>query len=741
MIFQNIKQLFISNKFPIFLQTDRFDCGPSCLKMLTKFHGKNFSIEHLRYLCNISPDGISGKNLIEAGEELGFHTLPATINFKTLLKEAPLPCVVSWEDRHFVVVYKVLAKKIYIADPAYGLITYTKEEFLKKWLNNKSEGLAILVEPSAKFYIQEENEIKSGLRTILPFLNNYKKYLLQVFVGLFVGIIVQLALPFITQSLVDKGINYQDINFIYILLIAQLTLFLSSSLINIFRSWLLLFIGTRVSMLITSEYLVKLLKKSLSFFNSKGPGDILQRINETRRIEVFLNSAPENVFIYFNALIFLFILAYYSLRIFFLFIIGFTIYTLWVWFFMKKREELDFKRFEAASNINSTLIQMVNGIQEIKINGSEKKHVWEWEKGRIKYYKNSISNLKLSQFQNIGGGIINEIKNILITFTAAILVINGEITLGMMLAIQYIIGQVNAPLLSLISFLSLVQDAKLSIKRFKEIEFITPEEEYLNNKNLLKPSVQTFDIFLKNLNFSYEGKKGKMVLKNINLQIPKGKVTAIVGNSGGGKTTLMKILLKLYLPSSGEIKIGNNNLNHIDSQKWRELCGTVLQEGYIFSDTITNNITESSPYETLNKERLLQAIKIANIEELINDLPSGFNSMIGPAGSSGRTLSGGQRQRVLIARAVYKNPQFLFFDEATSALDANNEKLIVDNLKEFNRGKTVVIIAHRLSTVKDADQIVVLDDGEIKEVGKHFELVKKKGYYHELIKNQLELEN
>jgi ATP-binding cassette subfamily B protein len=738
---KRFKQLFIFKKFPVFLQEDKYDCGPSCLKMITKFYGKNFSIEHLRYVSKLSPDGITGKNLIDALDELGFKTMPALIDFKTLSIEAPLPCVVSWRDRHFLIVYKIRKNKVYVADPSFGLLTYTKNEFIDAWANKEKKGLTFLLEPSARFYEQEENTTESGLKIIIPFLRNYKKYILQIVIGLFVGVIIQLMLPFVTQALVDKGINYQDLNFVYILLIAQLTLFLSSSFINVFRSWLLLFVSTRVSMLITSEYLTKLLKKSLSFFDSKTPGDILQRVNESRRIETFLNNAPGNIFSYFNALFFLIFLLYYSIAIFSIFTIGIIIYTTWVWFFMKKREKLDFKRFEASSMINSTLIQTVNGISEIKANGSEKKHVWEWEKGRVRYYKNTISTLKLNQLQSIGGSIINELKNILITFTAAILVINGKITLGTMLAIQYIIGQINTPLLSLIGFFSLVQDAKLSITRFKQIDFETPEERIINDQNLHSLPEKSNDIFIENLSFSYGGKNGVKILKNINLHIPKGKVTAIVGNSGGGKSTLMKILLKLYLPTEGEVKIGNINLNHIDSHKWLELCGTVLQEGYIFSDTISNNIIESSPYEALDRERLLKAVKIANIEGLINDLPSGFNSMISPAGSSGRTLSGGQRQRLLIARAVYKNPQFLFFDEATSALDANNEKAIVENLKKFIENKTVLIIAHRLSTVKNADHIIVLDEGEIKEVGNHSSLIEQKGYYYKLVKNQLELGN
>lgn len=745
-IIKKIKELIFPHKFPVFKQTDRFDCGPTCLKILAKFYGKNFSMEHLRYQCKIGPDGVSAKNLIAAGESLGFHIIPALIDYETLAVEAPLPCIVYWRDRHFVIVYKIKRGKIYVADPIYGRIVYKKKEFVKAWQNSSRAdgtdgGMTILLEPTADFYKQEDDEKSGGLGIVLPYLSAHKKYILQVFIGVLVGMVVQLIIPFVTQALVDKGINYSDIEFVYILLLAQLVLFLSASFLNIVRSWLLLYIGARTSMLITSDYLTKLLKKSVAFFDGKTPGDILQRINESNRLESFLNTAPGQIFSYVNALVFLFILAYYSLIILGIFTLGIIAYTAWIWFFMKRREELDFKRFDASSNINSTLIQTVNGIQEVKVNASETRHIWSWEKSRVQYYKNAVSTLKLGLFQSIGGDIINQLKNIAITFTAALLVIEGKITLGTMLAIQYIVGQVNTPLLSLVGFFRLVQDAKLSVERFEEIEYVSKEEAILNEKNLLTLPPKTDDIIIEQLNFSYSGGQEDLILKDINLRIPKGKTTAIVGNSGGGKTTLIKLLLKLYLPTDGAIKIGATNLNHIDTQNWRSLCGTVLQDGYIFSDNITNNITESAPNEVVNTERLLEAVKLANIEALINSLPSGFNSMVGPAGSSGRTLSGGQRQRLLIARAVYKNPEFLFFDEATSALDANNERIIIDNLDQFCEGKTVVVIAHRLSTVKNADQIVVLDQGEIKEIGTHEGLIANKGYYYQLIKNQLELGN
>lgn len=744
-LMESIKNLFSMKPFPQYIQSDRYDCGPSCLKIIAQYYGRKLNIEHLRTICRIGPEGVSMDGIITGAEDLGIKGFPAMVSFESLKEEVPLPCIAFWRDRHFLVVYKVTKSHVYVSDPSFGRVKYTINEFLQGWYNKPKyneddNGVLILLEPSADFYTNGNAKEISGIRTIVPYLKNYRRYLTQIVVGLIVGVFIQLLLPFITQSLVDKGINIGDIDFVYVLLAAQLTLFFSSSLISMLRGWLLLYIGARTSMLITSDYLVKLLRKSATFFDSKTPGDILQRINDSNRIESFLNATPETFFSYINASIFLFILGYYDMTIFAIFTGGTIIYTLWVWFFMKKREELDFKRFDASSSINSTLIQMVNGIQEILINGSEKKHRWDWEKNRVKYYKNSVSTLKLTQFQTLGGSVINELKNILITFTSAFLVINGELTLGSMLAIQYIVGQINGPLLSLVSFFRNLQDAKLSIKRFNEVEFLTEHEKTLNDNKLVKLSKEPQDIVLKNVSFSYSGLED-YVLKDLSLTIPKGKVTAIVGNSGGGKTTLMKLLLKLYLPTKGVISIGNTSIEHVNTTAWRSNCGTVMQDGYIFTDTIQNNITESRSTEVVNLDMLVNSINIANLQELINELPSGFNSIVGPSGASGRSLSGGQRQRVLIARAIYKDPGYLFLDEATSALDANNEKDIVNNLEAFQKDKTVVVIAHRLSTVKNADQIVVLDNGEIKEIGTHEELVKSRSYYYNLVKNQLELGN
>jgi ATP-binding cassette subfamily B protein len=551
-----------------------------------------------------------------------------------------------------------------------------------------------------------------------------------------VGSIIQLIFPFLTQSVVDKGINYRDVNFIHIILIAQLTLFISQAGVSIIRSWLLLIVGARINISLASDFLIKMMKLPVSFFDSKITGDVLQRMQDSRRIETFLTSSPNTLFSVFNMIIFLGVLLYYNYIIFLIFLAGATFYILWILIFMKKRSQLEYRRFDQSSGNSSSLIQIVNGIQEIKINNSEKRRRWDWEEIRIKLYKISLEGLKLAQFQGIGASSINELKNIFISYVAAISVINGEMTLGMMLAVQYIIGQLNAPLITLVNFFTQAQDAKISLERMNEVHIEKNEngDEFYQEQFNFKQ-----DIVFNNVSFRYGGEKSPLVLKSINLTIRYNKVTAIVGESGSGKTTLLRLLLKLYNPTKGKIMLGNSNLTNISSSKWRDLCGVVMQDGYIFTDTIARNITESSSDGIINKTKLIKSVQIANIEDMIELMPAGYNTRIGPAGSSGTSLSGGQRQRVLIARAIYKAPEFLFFDEATSALDANNEKKILGNLDEYMKERTAIIIAHRLSTVKNADQIVVLHKGEIVETGIHEELIEKQGYYFRLVKNQLEL--
>ncbi|CAI9679615.1 MULTISPECIES: peptidase domain-containing ABC transporter [Elizabethkingia] len=732
------------NKFPFYKQFDRTDCGPACLRMLAKYYGKVYSSEYLRELCNITSEGVSVLGITDAAEKIGFKTLVATVDYKTLEEQAPLPCIVHWRQRHFVIVYRIEKEKIFVVDPDYGHIEYKKEKFIHAWqntryLNNSDEGLVILFEPSSEFdELGEDKKKKKGFKSLVPYISSYKKYAFQVIVGLTIASIIQLILPFLTQSIVDKGINYREINFVVLVLVAQIMLFFSQSFVSFIQSWLLLYIGSRINLKIATEFLIKLMKLPVTYFDSKIQGDILQRLQDSDRLETFLTSSPITLFSVFNMLIFMGILMYYNTKIFIIFLLGAVLYIIWILFFMKKRAELDYRRFDESSGNSSSLLQIINGIREIKINGSEKRRRWGWEEMRIRLYKISIESLRLTQMQLIGANTINEIKNILISFVAAYSVIKGDMTLGMMLAVQYIIGQLNSPLISLVQFFREAQDAKISLERLNEVKEI--EDEY-QSQELNNDIPNNHNIEIQNLSFRYGGEKSKLILDNINLKVPQGKITAIVGESGSGKTTLIKLLLKLYKPSSGKIKTGDVDLNNIDTRTWRNACGVVMQDGYIFTDTIARNITESQSEGIVNKERLLNSVRIANIEEMIEGFPTGYNTRIGPAGTSGINLSGGQIQRTLIARAVYKNPEFLFFDEATSALDANNEKIIMENLNNFFVGKTVIVIAHRLSTVKNADNIIVLSKGKIIEKGTHIELIKAQGAYYELVKNQLELSN
>ncbi|WP_255408921.1 peptidase domain-containing ABC transporter [Emticicia sp. TH156] len=736
----------LNYKFPYYKQLDAMDCGPTCLRMVAKHYKKNLSIQTLRTKAEIGKEGVSLLGIAQAAEDIGFKTLAVKVSFEKLTTEAPMPCIIHWQQNHFVVVYKITKSRlgkdllIHVADPGRGLLTYSKDEFCQGWLaskkNNEEEGIALLLETTPRFY-EDEGEKTRGLAIgmLWQYVWRYKSLLVQLGLGLMIGSILQVIFPFLTQSIVDTGIQTRNLHFIYLILIAQAMLFLGKVSVDFIRSWILLHISTRINLSILSDFLSKLLKLPIAFFDSKKTGDILQRIGDHHRIESFLTGSSLNVlFSMFNLVIFSFIAAFYNLTIFSIFIVSSILYTLWITVFLRYRRKMDNKRFALASQNQSSLIQLITGVQEIKMNNAEYLKRWEWENLQVKQFKWSIKSLAIGQYQQAGTLFINEGKNILITFLAATAVVNGQMTLGGMMAMQYIMGQLNSPIEQLIQFIQHWQDAQISIERLNEIHEIDNEEP--EEKTFVKYLPQNKDIQIKNLSFTYTGAGNEPVLKDISLSIPNGKVTAIVGTSGSGKTTLLKLLLKFYNPGKGEIKLGDTALNNISPRVWRSVCGTVLQDGFIFSDTIANNIAVSD--ETPDIPQLLHAVKVANIQSFIEELPLSYNTNIGAEGSG---ISQGQKQRLLIARAVYKNPDFIFLDEATNALDANNESVIMQNLNEFFKGRTVVVVAHRLSTVKNADQIVVLEKGEIVETGTHAELTQKHGKYFELVKNQLELGN
>ncbi len=724
--------------FPFYKQPGVKDCGPTCLRIIAKHYGKLISLQEIRKLSETTRIGSNLLKLSDAAEAIGFKSIGAKLSY-TQLEDAPLPCIVHWNKNHFVVVYKIKMGVVYVSDPSYGLITYSKEEFLVRWIGNNAsenikEGITLLLEITPKFQkLQWENTDKKSLRFLFQYLFKYKGLIIQLCIGLLVGSLLQLIFPFLTQSIVDVGIQNQDINFIYVVLAAQIMLFLGRTSVDIFRSWILLHLSTRINISLVSDFFIKLMALPMAYFDTRMTGDIMQRINDHSRIENLLTGTTlSTLFSMFNLLVFGAVLIYYSSAIFGIFAIGSILYVIWILYFLKRRKELDYKRFSQLSQEQSTVIELINGMQEIKMHNAEKQKRWKWEFVQARLFKVSVQSLALEQVQGVGSSVINELKNIVVTFTSAVLVIEGNITLGMMLSIQYIIGQLNAPIGQMVGFIQSYQDAKISMERLSEIHDKKNEED--NDKQLAVKIKPNQKLEIKNLSFRYLG-SDENVIKGLSMEIPANKVTAIVGTSGSGKTTLLKLLLKFYNPNKGNILYGDQYLNNISYKTWRDHCGVVMQEGYVFNDTIAYNIAVGE--DIINQERLIKSAKIANIYDFIQSLPLGFNTAIG---NEGVGVSTGQKQRLFIARAIYKNPQLLCFDEATSALDAKNEKVIMKNLNRFFENRTVIIIAHRLSTVKNADQIVVMDEGKIKESGTHEELLNKKGAYYNLVKNQLELE-
>jgi len=726
-------------KFPYYRQLDAMDCGPTCLRMIADHYGRKYTLQYLREHSYLDREGVSLRGIIEAAETIGMSTMAIKLPFEGESEEepglldAPLPLVAHWKQNHFVVVYKADKKHVWVADPAFGKTKFTVAAFRKHWESDKQKGIALLLEPTPAFYEEEGEKVRvDGFWYLLRYLRPYRPLILQLVLALLLGSFFQLLFPFLTEAIVDIGIETQDIDFIYLVLMAQLMLFLGQITVNIIQSWILLHIGTRINISLISDFLIKLMRLPIGFFDQKMIGDLLQRIADQRRIEYFLTTSTLSVlFSLFNLIIFGFVLWWYNTIIFLIFLGSSILYLVWIMGWLRKRAEVDHFRFREQSENQSAIIELIQGMQEIKLQRSERKHRWNWMNIQARLFRVNMRSLRITQWQDTGANFISQIKDIFITFYVATLVIEGTMTLGMMLAVQYIIGQLNGPLVQFVNFIRTAQDARISLERLGEIQNM--DEEEMSGRLDTDMLPENGNINIEEVSFQYN-KLSDFALKDINLQIPKGKVTAIVGTSGSGKTTLVKLLLGFYKPTKGTIKIGGIHLDNISKGIWRESCGAVMQDGFIFSETIARNVAESD--DTVDKAKLLKAVKTANIQEFVESLPLGYNTKVGLRGNG---LSQGQRQRLLISRAVYKDPSYLFFDEATNALDAQNEKVIMENMEQFFSGRTVIVVAHRLSTVKNADQIIVLEKGALVEKGTHQSLVEKKGYYYTLVKNQLEL--
>ena len=725
-------------------QHDAMQCGIACLQMICGYYGRKYSTECLSHLCCATTEGVSLLGVNEAANVLGFHTLCAKIATAELPK-APMPCILHWNQEHFVVLYQIKnGKKFYVADPGKGLVTYNLDEFMKHWVSTSSggegKGIAMFLETTPAFYtykVEGEGDTKEkrSFRFLFGYVKKYRKYFGQIILGLIVGSLLQLALPFLTQSIVDVGIKNQDIGFVWLVLLGQLMLTISRTAIDFIRRWLLLHISLRINISLVSDFFIKLLKLPMSFFDTKLMGDLMQRMNDHSRVNNFLTQQTLNItFAMLTFVVFSVVLFFYNKLVFAIFLVGSILYGAWMTLFLKRRKVLDYELFEQQAINNNKTYEFITSMQEIKLQDCEQRRRWEWEDTQADLFGVQMKSLKLQQTQEAGSIFINEVKNIIITVVAATAVIHGQMTLGMMLAVQYIIGQLNSPVEQLMNFFYSLQDVKISLERINEIHQIDDE----NGKGDLLTSIEdkSEGIDIKNIMFKYDPHALRKTIDNVNIHIPQGKVTAIVGASGSGKTTLIRLMLGYYPVLEGQINIGNTDINKLNKKWWRRQCGVVMQDGVIFSESIARNIAVDDG--DIDKERLLKAAEIACIKDYVMALPLKFNTKIGRDGVG---LSQGQKQRILIARAVYKNPDYIFLDEATNSLDANNERSIVENLDKFYKGKTVVIVAHRLSTVKNADQIVVIDQGKVVEVGNHESLTAKRGAYYNLVKNQLELGN
>lgn len=735
----------MSSRFECIYQRDSMQCGIACLAMICHHYGYRCSVDSITNLCHASAEGLSMLAISQAAQSLGMQATGAKLSLERLA-QSPLPCILHWKQNHFVVLYRIKGNKFYIADPAKGIIKLSKEEFANCWLSThtdeESTGVALILEPTQQFYAnsdikqQTKYDDSRSLKFFLGYISKYRKQFAIIALALIIGSVIQLVLPLLTQSIVDVGIQNQNIRFIWLILIAQLALTFSRTALDFIRRWILLKIGININISLLSDFFNKLLRLPMPTFDTKATGDLMQRMNDHSRVNNFVTQDTLNItFSAFTFLAFSAVLVSYSIKVFIIFIAGSTIYALWIAKFLCQRKVLDYELFEQRALDNNKTLEFITAMQEIKLHNCEQRRLSEWKNIQSNLLDVQSKALRLKQTQEAGGTFINELKNIIITATAANAVITGDMTLGMMLAVQYIIGQLSVPVEQLMAFIYSLQDVNISLERINEIRRQTDEDA---DTNTPVPNLQTnfSGITFSNVSFRYDPHALTTTLSNINITIPQGKITAIVGASGSGKTTLLKLLLGYYPIEQGIISVGDTDIATINKKWWRKQCGVVMQDGIIFSESIARNIAIDDA--DIDTDRMISAAKIACIHDYITSLPLKYDTRIGRDGTG---LSTGQKQRILIARAVYRNPQYIFLDEATNSLDANSERAIVQNLDKFYAGKTVIIIAHRLSTVRNAHQIVVLDKGHVVECGNHNSLTAARDAYYHLVKNQLELGN
>ena len=731
-------------KFPLHIQHDAMQCGTACLRMITEYFGEKYTMDELEQRCPATSEGVSMLSISRAAEELGLHTVSGRFSIDEL-SEAPQPCILHWNQNHFVILYKVKGGRkgnkervFHVADPGKGLLCYNEKDFIKYWISTHSQGedkgIAMLftVTPMFGKVHSEGHGSQRSLRFLFGYVRQYRRYFFQVLLGLLLASLFQLVLPFLTQAIVDVGIAQKDISFIYLILLGQFVLIFSSTTVDFIRRWLLLHIGIRINISLVSDFFAKLLRLPMPFFDTKQTGDILQRMGDHERVQSFLTGKTLSIlYAIVSLVIFSIVLLVYNVTVFFVFLISSMIYGVWISLFLKRRKVLDYCRFEKQAEAQNRTYQMVTTMQEIKLQNCERRQRWEWEDTQVDLFEVQMKSLKLQQTEQAGSIFINSLKNILVTVFAATAVIKGDMTLGMMLSVQYIIGQLSSPVSQMMGFIYSLQDVRISLERINEVMGKADEDSPHTVRSFQS---QDRSISIQNLSFSYEPQSSRKTLEDINMEIPQGKVTALVGASGSGKTTILKLLLGYYPTQDGMILVGGQPISQYNLQWWRSQCGVVMQDGVIFSESIARNIAvDDGEIDIL---RLKNAAQIANIDGYIEQLPLKYNTKIGADGTG---LSMGQRQRILIARAVYKVPQYIFLDEATNSLDANNEHDITEALNKFFEGKTVLVIAHRLSTVRKADNIIVMENGHIAEQGTHEQLLQLKGSYYQLVKNQLNI--